>query len=223
MEADRSAVLAQLADRIAAVEQTAPPAGSPAGPTGDSRSRPPRRRRGPDTEPAATPGHPEDDPGDPVAVAKAVCLRLLAVSARTRAGLAEALQRRGVPDDAARIALDRLTEVGLIDDAAYAEAFVRTKHRDRGLGRTALAAELRRKGVDGAMAAEAAAAVDPDDERRRATELVRRRLDSVMAAGPEAARRRLAGLLARRGYPPGLVYEVVDRAVQGHLDRQPDE
>ena len=44
--------------------------------------------------------------------------------------------------------LDRFVEVGLIDDRAYAEAFVAAKHRDRALGATALRTELRRKGVD---------------------------------------------------------------------------
>ena len=89
-----------------------------------------------------------DEPGDPVAVAKSICLRLLTGSTRTRADLERALRRRGIADDVAGAVLDRLTEVGLIDDAAYAEAFVASRHRDRGLGRSALRAELRRKGVD---------------------------------------------------------------------------
>lgn len=158
-----------------------------------------------------------DDPGDPVAVAKAICLRLLTGSARTRADLAKALGRRGIPDDVAGPVLDRLTEVGLIDDAAYAQAFVSTRHRDRGLGRSALRAELRRKGVDPAVAADAAAGIDDEAERLRAAELVVKRLDSAMFAGPDTAKRRLLAYLARRGYPPGVAVDVVDEALRGFV------
>ena len=83
-------------------------------------------------------GHPEDDPGDPEAVAKAICLRLLTAAPRPRAGLTQALQRRGIPPEVIEAVLDRFTEVGLVDDQAYAEAFVASRHRDRGLGAAAL-------------------------------------------------------------------------------------
>lgn len=159
----------------------------------------------------------DDDPGDPTTVARAICLRMLTGSARTRSDLATALRRRGIDDDVAAGVLDRLAEVGLIDDAAYAEAFVVTKHRDRGLGRAALRTELRRKGVDPALAAAAAAGIDDETERQRAVELVAKRLDSAMFAGPDAAKRRLLGLLARRGYPPGLAIAVVDEALRGFV------
>jgi regulatory protein len=161
-----------------------------------------------------------DDPGDPTSVAKTICLRLLTGSARTRADLGQALRRRGIPDDVAASVLDRLSEVGLIDDVAYAEAFVASRHRDRGLGRSALRAELRRKGVDPAIAADAAAGIDDTSERQRAAELVLKRLDSAMFAGPDTARRRLLGYLARRGYAPGLAIDVVDDALRGFVPRQ---
>jgi regulatory protein len=144
-------------------------------------------------------------------------------SARTRDDLASALRRRGIEDDVAGAVLDRLTEVGLIDDTAFAEAFVSAKHRDRGLGRAALRVELRRKGVDAQIAAEAADGIDDGAERRRAIELVGKRLDSAMFAGPDVAQRRLLGLLARRGYPPGLATAVVDEALRGFVaPREPD-
>src|SRR5262249_23857501 len=73
----------------------------------------------------------QDAPGDPESVARAICLRLLAQRARTRAELAQALRRRGVPDGAAGSVLDRFAEVGLIDDAALAQNAALT-HRERG-------------------------------------------------------------------------------------------
>ncbi|WP_420121265.1 regulatory protein RecX, partial [Nakamurella sp.] len=155
------------------------------------------------------PGHPEDDPGDPEAVARAICLRLLSVSARPRAGLEAALARKGIPADAAARVLDRLTDVGLIDDAAYAQSFVASRHRHGALGATALRDELRRKGVDPQTASSAVAVVDRDAEAERARAFLDRRVDAAMAHGPETARRRLLGLLARRGYPADLAQRVV--------------
>jgi len=146
-------------------------------------------------------------------VAKAICLRLLTGAARPRAGLATALRQRGIPEDVAARVLDRLTEVGLIDDRAYAEVFVATKHRERALGATALRTELRRKGVDEVTVDAAVQAVDHDAERERARALISRRVDAAMAGGAVTARRRLVSLLARRGYSAELACQVVDEAL----------
>nr|WP_275889578.1 regulatory protein RecX [Nakamurella flavida] len=145
----------------------------------------------------------------------------MAISARPRAGLKQSLTRKGIPDEVAETVLDRLTTVGLIDDEAYAAAFVRTKHRDRALGRAGLGQELRRKGVDPELVSAAVAEIDPTAERIRARALVDRRLAAAMAAGPLAARRRLAGLLARRGYAPAVAYEVVGQAVDAYVREMP--
>ena len=157
-------------------------------------------------------------PGDPEATARQICLRLLTIAPRPRAGLAQALARRKIPAEVAERVLDRMTEVGLLDDAAYAAAFVRTKQRDRALGRVALRTELRRRGIDEEPAAQALAQVDPESERGRAEQLVDRRIGTALAAGTVAARRRLLGLLARRGYPADVAIAVVDRALQAHAD-----
>lgn len=160
----------------------------------------------------------EGPPGDPVAVAKTICLRLLTARPRTGHELAEALRERGIPDGAADQVLRRFTEVGLIDDGAFAEVFVRSRHRERGLGRSALRRELERKGVERSVADRAIAAIDDDDERARARELVLRKLDSAMFAGPDAARRRLLGMLARRGYGPSIAIPVINEALRGYLE-----
>ena len=161
-------------------------------------------------------GHPEDPPGDPETVAKAICLRLLTVAARPRAVLAVALRKRGIPDDVAETVLDRFVDVGLIDDQAYAQAYVATKQRDRGLGTTALRTELRRKGIDEEVVAGAVDGIDHEAERSRAKALIERRVDAAMSAGSVAARRRLAGLLARRGYSVDVAVSVVDEALAAY-------
>src|ERR1700734_3548467 len=90
----------------------------------------------------------ETETGDPEAQARQICLRLLTIAPRTRAQLAQALHRRGIPAEAAEAVLARFTDVGLIDDAAFARSWVESRHHSRGLSRRSLSAELRRQGVD---------------------------------------------------------------------------
>ncbi|MDN5858809.1 MAG: recombination regulator RecX [Pseudonocardia sp.] len=162
---------------------------------------------------------------DPVAAAKEICLRLLTDRARTRHELAQALGRRGIPDDVACGVLSRFDEVGLIDDAAFAGQWVRSRHRYRGLSRRAIAVELRRKGVADEVAGEKLAEVDPAAEQERARELVLRKLRTMAITTPEArksAARRLVGMLARKGYGAGIAYDVVRGALAEHGAEMPE-
>jgi regulatory protein len=109
--------------------------------------------------------------------------------------------------------LGRFSEVGLIDDAAFAQSWVESRHRGRGLAGRALAAELRQRGVDDETVQEAVAALDPDQEESRARELVDRRLASTRGIDPVRRMRKLVGMLARKGYSPGLAYRVVKDAL----------
>ena len=125
-----------------------------------------------------------------------------------------ALARRRVPADAADAVLDRLTEVGLVDDAAFAAAWVDTRHAGRGLGRRALGAELRRKGVAPDLAERALAEVTGEDEESAARALVERRLRSMTGLESAVQARRLAGMLARRGIAAGIAHKVVREALR---------
>ena len=187
------------------------------------------RRRGPDgrrgarrqgenvhgdpLNPDAVPGPPEDDLGDPVSAARGICLRALTGAPKTRSQLADLLAARDIPDDAAETVLDRFTEVGLIDDAAFARAWVSSRQAGRGLARRALSAELRAKGVDPEVAAEAVEAVDDDDERVTARRLVDRKVGVMRRLDRATATRRLMGMLARKGYSGGLAAAVVREAL----------
>ena len=150
---------------------------------------------------------------DPETVAKNLCLRALTGAPKTRQQLADLLADRDVPDDAAEIVLDRLSEVGLIDDEAFAQAWVTSRQAGRGLARRALKAELRAKGVDDDVAATAVEAVDDDDERETARRLVDRKLPGMRRLDRATATRRLMGMLARKGYSGGLAAGVVREAL----------
>ncbi|MFC9549421.1 recombination regulator RecX [Rhodococcus sp. NPDC056960] len=141
--------------------------------------------------------------------AKDFCLRLLTDRARSRAELSERLAKKGYSADIAERVLDRLTEVGLVNDADFAQQWVHSRHTYSGKGKRALALELRRKGIGQDDATEALAQIDSDDERARATELVAKKLRTVSADDRDRAVRRLVSMLARRGFPQGMAFEVI--------------
>jgi regulatory protein len=163
------------------------------------------------------PEHKGGDDGavDQEARAREVCLRLLSLAPRTRAQLADALRKRGIPDAAANEVLGRYEDVGLIDDAAFARAWVESRHYSRGLAGRALSAELRQRGV---AADEIRAAIDeqlgPDAEVGAARRLVAGKLAATRGLPAEQRTRRLAGLLARKGYPAGLAFRVIREALE---------
>ena len=119
-------------------------------------------------------GEPPPDPvadgpdADPESVARKILLDALTGQARSRHDLRQRLAKKQVPDELAERLLDRFTEVGLVDDAAFARSWVESRQRSRGLARRALAQELRRKGVDDETARAALDEVDPDDEEAAA-------------------------------------------------------
>jgi regulatory protein len=156
----------------------------------------------------------DEQGGDPEAAALEICLRLLTAAPRTRAQLDQALRRRGMAQSAADAALDRLAGAGLIDDAAFARAWVDTRHRGRGLARRALTAELRQRGVDEGDVRAAVADLGPEQEAASARRLVEAKLAATRGRPLATRMRRLTGLLARKGYPPGMAYRVIREALE---------
>jgi regulatory protein len=159
----------------------------------------------------AADGGPE---ADPESIARQICLRMLTTAPRTQAQLATALRRRGVPEDAAAAVLARFAEVKLIDDAMFARAWVDSRHHGRGLASRALGAELRQRGVAQDDIKAALSELSPDTELETARDLVARRLPATAGMPAPARMRRLAGVLARKGYNPGLAYRVVREALE---------
>nr|WP_206325689.1 MULTISPECIES: recombination regulator RecX [unclassified Streptomyces] len=153
-------------------------------------------------------------PQDPAERARAICLRLLTGTPRTRRQLADALRKREIPDDIAEEVLARFEDVGLIDDAAFADAWVESRHHGRGLARRALARELRTKGIDPGLVQEAVGQLDSEQEEATARELVARKLRATRGLDRDRRLRRLAGMLARKGYPEGMALRVVRQALE---------
>ncbi|WP_040160957.1 regulatory protein RecX [Nigerium massiliense] len=174
-----------------------------------------RQRRGRE-EPADLVG--DQPPADPVAVAREIVLRQLDVRARTRDELERALAKKGVPHEAGRQVLDRFTELGLVDDAAFAEQWVEGQQR-RMKSRRVLRQELRHKGVDGDIVDEALSEVGEADDYAAALAYGRRKAAGLAKLEPAVRYRRLMGALARRGFSSAVSHRVY-REVTGD---QPDD
>lgn len=170
-------------------------------------------------------GESAETPADPAKrkeQARALCLRLLTVRARTRSELHEQLTKRGYLGDVIAAVLDRLGEVGLVDDADFAEQWVRSRRVNAGKGKRALVVELRNKGVDDEVIDAAVAEIDAGAERQRAEDLVRSKLrrESLADGDDQKLMRRLVGMLARRGYGQGLAFDVVSIELAGERERR---
>lgn len=178
--------------------------GTPVGGLRGDRERVDAKRDGRDSEGDA----------DPEEIARQICLRLLSAAPRTQAQLAAALRGRGVPEHAAAAVLERFAEVKLIDDEVFARAWVESRHYGRGLAGRALGAELRQRGVAADDIETALSQLDPAQELATARDLVERRLAGTDGMPALARMRRLTGVLARKGYSPGLAYRVVREALE---------
>lgn len=171
---------------------------------------------------APPPPEPQDADADPHAVARAVVLRQLTGSPKSRSQLEQALRRKGCPDDVAATVLDRFEEVGLVDDEAYAQMLVRSKQSGRGLARRALQHELRAKGVDDEIARGVLDTIEPDDEREIARVLVEKKLRTMHGLDRQVQVRRLSGLLARKGYGAEVSRQVITEALDALPEHQRD-
>ncbi|GAB3624867.1 hypothetical protein GCM10027418_29520 [Mariniluteicoccus endophyticus] len=156
--------------------------------------------------------------GDPDEVARQIVLRALTMRAHSRHELAETLRKKEIPAESIERVLDRMDEVGLVDDEKFAASWVESRQQRRHLSRRALRDELTRKGVDREVVDQALAEVDPSDEHAAALALAEKKLRSMGRLDAAVKRRRLAGALARKGFSHGIVSAVLAEVLSG-----PDE
>lgn len=159
---------------------------------------------------------------DPHDAAREVALRLLTASPKTRSQLVDALRARNHDDEVIETVLDRLEEVGLIDDADLAATFVRTQQVRRGLSGRALSQQLKAKGVDSDTVRGALEALDPQVEEECARALAEKKLRSMHGLDRMVQTRRLMGMLARKGYGGELSRRVITEVLADSPEHQRD-
>ena len=164
------------------------------------------------------PGARPPEPAAPDGKRKSGSTRAVSIRALTRRDLSrweleQTLRARDLEDDAIAEELGRLEAAGLIDDAALAEMLVRTRHERKGLSRSALAAELRRRRGDQQHIDAALTQIDDEDERATARSLAATRARRLQGLDQETAARRLSSFLARKGYSSDVVRAAVKEAL----------
>ncbi|MDO5492765.1 MAG: regulatory protein RecX [Nesterenkonia sp.] len=157
-----------------------------------------------------------------VDAARQLVLRKLTGSAKSRHQLAEALREKEFEEPVIAEVLDRMQDVGLVDDASFAQTWVRTRHETKGLGARALRRELQDRGVPEADVEAALDQLTSEDEDSAARELLDRRLgETTIPAGNGAEERRerekhmrrLVAMLGRRGHSPAAAMRLVREAL----------
>jgi regulatory protein len=130
-------------------------------------------------------------------------LRLLGRRAHSRAELRQKLARRGYEEGEVATAMARLTEMGYLDDVAFARGLVRRRSATR--GSLAVSAELTAKGIDRQGTAEALAGLDAESQLAAATRLAERMCPRGAEIGYREMLDRVGVKLLRRGFPSGIV------------------
>jgi regulatory protein len=167
----------------------------------------------------------ETAPGDPLEAIREAALGLLSSREHSRRELLRKLRRKGHSQDHIETIVGRLEAAGLVSDERYARLFVTDRLAIHPLGRRRIVMELRRRGIEAEAASRAVDEVYREgevDEGVVAERLARRRAVRLEGVDPAAARRRLAGYLARRGFAPEIVTEAI-RRVSGRPPDVPEE
>lgn len=146
-----------------------------------------------------------------------LCLWHLNQGPRTVHQLRSSMAKKQVPDALMDAAIARLVEFGYVDDVAYAENYVRSKHEVARKGARVIRQELRRKGVADDVVVEALAGIDEESEEANARALVERKLRSTRGLERQKRTTRLVAMLARRGYSGSMAFRVVREALDADV------
>jgi regulatory protein len=147
---------------------------------------------------------------DPHSEARNIVLNQLNFMPRSRKELETTLAKRHIEPDVAKSVLDRFEEIGTVDDVAFAELLIRSRCNTKRVSRSVLRQQLRQKGVDQEIIEDALMVITDDDELRMATELVERKARAMSRLEPEVRKRRLFGLLVRKGYNTSIALRVIN-------------
>lgn len=147
-----------------------------------------------------------------------VVMRRLNAAPRSRGELSKYLLAKDFEPPLIEKVLDRVASMGYIDDVVYAQEWVRSRHRSRGLAPSVLKRELVNKDIDIEVIDAALEQLTSDETRERAYELAAKKYRSLMSVDHAVAVRRIASLLQRKGYPPGVCFQVAKETVGAEFD-----
>lgn len=158
----------------------------------------------------------------PLETARRDALRLLKARPRTRRELSDRLIKKGHAATIIATLLDAFTRAGLIDDAAVARAHAASALQRSPRSETWLRQSLRRRGIEGKLAADIAKeSIRDRDPLQDATALAARRLALARRSDPpETTTRRLVAFLVRRGFDLDICRRAVEQATLHRIESQ---
>lgn len=145
--------------------------------------------------------------------------RLLNYRMRTRSELTQRLQKKGFPEAVIEKVIGKMSEIGLIDDSRFADAFVASKISSKPVGRRELERGLREKGVGKEALQNAVSHVsDEETQVRLASEAAEIKMRSLKRYDPKKRRDKLVSFLARRGFDWDIIRKVARKMFEGDMD-----
>lgn len=138
-------------------------------------------------------------------------LNFLSYRPRSTAEVRWNLKGKGVPDQIIERTVERLTQVGLLDDLDFARYWVEQRERFKPRSRRMLWHELRQKGVVSHHIDEALKGLNETDSARRLAEKRARRYTHLER---EEFWRKMVSYLQRRGFPYGMIKPIVEELWQ---------
>lgn len=156
------------------------------------------------------------DPQRAEELAFSYCLRRLTAASRSEHDLSSKLRERGYEDGVIDAVLGRLRRAGYVDDAAFAQAWVRSRSVTKSLTAPVLRQELRRKGIADELIDAALSTLVAEEEDQRARALLRRKAPARIPeerSERERVARRLGAMLARKGYSSSRVWSLVNEVL----------
>jgi regulatory protein len=153
------------------------------------------------------------------AVDRAVSAAMRALDQRMQSSkeLRTRLMRKGFEPAAIDAALVKLTEWGYLNDERFAELWIENRLAHRPRGKRMLEQELRQKGIDREIVQDTVASMEIDD-RAAALELATKRLNSVRGLPPDEQKKKLTGILARRGFDYGVIRATLEDVLGEQID-----
>ena len=143
-------------------------------------------------------------------------MRLCARSEHSSGDALRLMKRWGVADDEARKVLARLQSERFIDDARFAEAFVRDKLNLSGWGAYKIKMSLRAKGVSREVIDEVVLPmIEATDMGERLEEIMRRKMRTLKFSSPYDAKSKLIRFAASRGYDMEAAIEAASKIIRG--------
>jgi len=140
---------------------------------------------------------------------KKAALRLLNFKPRSESELRQRLARKKLPAEAIESVIAKLQKEGMLDDEKFAKLYALSRIQSRVFGKGQIRRELTHRGVSPAFVTKAMESIEDFDEFEVAKDLAARRVGHMKGSSSDTKKRRLHGMLLRRGFPTDVIFKVL--------------